>query len=104
MAWAAIRLNIEFRELALWRNSLALARLAGTGVAFRCPGLTALVPAQAIADALANPARVGGWGQPCNPSLPPGPHNPTRTTLGLRTVGKPYHPVFNGLVFKCGCP
>jgi hypothetical protein len=74
------------------------------GTPYECPGLARLAPAQAIADALANPARIGGWNEPCNPSLPPGPRNPTRTTLGLQTVGKPYHPVFNGLVFKCGCP
>jgi len=57
----------------------------------------------AIADALANPAKVAGWGQPCNPSLPPGPMNPPRTTLGLKVPGKPYHPLYNGLQYTCGC-
>ncbi len=70
----------------------------------QCPGLDRLVPRQAIDDALANPGRVGGWGQRCNPGLPPGPFNALRTTLGLTAPSKPYHPLFNGVEYKCGCP
>jgi hypothetical protein len=33
-----------------------------------------------------------------------GPFNPLRTCLTLRNPGQPYHPLFNSLVFKAGCP
>lgn len=70
----------------------------------QCPGLDRLVPRQAIDDALANPHRVAGWDQLCNPGLPPGPFNAPRTTLSLSAPSKPYHPLFNGVEFRCGCP
>jgi hypothetical protein len=73
-------------------------------IPLECPGLGRLVPAPVIADALANPDKVGGWLAPCAPSLPPGPANPPKMRLSLRQVSKPYHPLFNGLVYKCGCP
>ena len=57
-----------------------------------------------IADALANPDRVGGWGQRCNPGQPASPTNQLRTWLSLQQVSKPYHPLFTSLVYKCGCP
>ena len=41
---------------------------------------------------------------PCNSSLPTGPHNPSRAALSLQDPGKPYHPLFNDLVWKCSCP
>jgi hypothetical protein len=68
-----------------------------------CARLQGRVPQAVINDALANPSSIFGWDLPCNPSLPPGPNNPLRRQLGLRNASVPYHPVFNGLVWKCGC-
>ena len=65
-----------------------------------CPGLAARVPAAVIADALAQPADVDGWTLLCRFNgfdLP-------RRSLGIKDPGKPWHPLFNGLAFKCGCP
>jgi hypothetical protein len=62
------------------------------------------VPGAAINAALANQAGVFGYGMLCYPNRPPGPYNGLRTHLSLRNAGIPYHPVYNGLVFKCGCP
>jgi hypothetical protein len=69
-----------------------------------CPGLRGRVPDAVILDALANPDHIGGWGQRCQPNLPPGPTNGLRTRLTIQQTGKPYHPLFNGLVYRCGCP
>jgi hypothetical protein len=69
-----------------------------------CPGLPLDVPAAVLAAAAADPATVPGWGQPCNPILPPGPSNLPRTFLGLPHPGSPYHPLYNSPVFKCACP
>ena len=69
-----------------------------------CSALAAGVPASAIADALANPERIPGWNSLCNPGLPPGPLNARRLNLGLQNPEKPFHPLFNGLAYKCGCP
>lgn len=71
----------------------------------QCPGLEVKAPAAAIAAALANGAGVGGYGLACNPNVPMNPvSNPARTRLSLRNVNVPYHPVYNGFVWKCGCP
>jgi len=70
----------------------------------QCPGLERLVPAPVIADAMANNTKIGGWGKLCNPNLPPGQFNTMRTWLSLQAPGKPYTPLFNSVVFKCGCP
>jgi hypothetical protein len=71
-----------------------------------CPQLAGwqLVPQAVIDDALANPGNYGGWMQPANPALAPGPFNPLRTYLSLMTVAKPFHPIFNSVVWKPGCP
>ncbi len=61
------------------------------------------VPQQVINDALANPSSVQGYGARCYPSQPPSPYNLTRHYLSLRRP-VPYHPLFNGLIYKCGCP
>jgi hypothetical protein len=66
---------------------------------------TGKVPAAAIAAALANPAKVAGYNQPLDKSKPV--HeiwNPRRLMLSIRAYSKPYHPMFNYLVFKAGCP
>ncbi|MFN8424183.1 MAG: hypothetical protein U0470_12665 [Anaerolineae bacterium] len=45
-----------------------------------------------------------GYGDLCNNAVPFGPLNPRRAWLTLRNPAAPYHPQFNGLEFKCGCP
>lgn len=70
----------------------------------QCDWLNGRVPGAAINAALANQANVYGYNMLCYPSRPPGPYNGLRTKLSLRNPGVPYHPVYNGLVFKCGCP
>jgi hypothetical protein len=62
------------------------------------------VPAVVISHALANPAAMRGWGERCNPSAPPSPYNVLRTWLSLVNIAAPYHPAFNPLAYKCGCP
>ena len=61
------------------------------------------IPPSVIAWALANPEKVGGWNQLERPGLPPGPYNRRRTCLSLQNPSAPYHPIFNGLVFRAGC-
>lgn len=65
-----------------------------------CPGLAARVPAAVIADALAQPATVYGWSLPCRANG----FDLARRNLGLSDPGKAWHPLFNSLAFKCGCP
>lgn len=74
---------------------------AGIGV---CPQILKKVPPAAISAALANPSSVSGYLRPLNPSRPEGPMNPLRTWLSVRTYAKPFHPLYNGLEFKVGCP
>lgn len=69
-----------------------------------CPSLENKVPTDVIASALANPSSVLGWGMPSNPSLPPSRYNPYRTWLTLQRPSTPYHPLFNSVEFKAGCP
>ena len=73
-------------------------------VARACDFILRRVPAAVISRALANPWDVFGWMQPANAGLPPGPGNPPRTRLSLRNLGTPYHPLYNPVVFKVGCP
>lgn len=69
-----------------------------------CKEILSRVPLVAINTALANPQAVYGWLEPLNPGLPVGPTNPQKTWLSMRNIAAPYHPVFNSLVFKVGCP
>lgn len=69
-----------------------------------CEAIKARVPAAVINEAVAAPATVAGHGMACNPNLPVGANNPLRRYLGLRNPAAPYHPIFNGVVWKCGCP
>jgi hypothetical protein len=62
------------------------------------------VPQAVINFALTNNAQIGGWGQLCFPSRPPSPFNGFREYLTLRNISKPYHPLYNGVVYRCGCP
>lgn len=68
-----------------------------------CPQILGRVPPAVLADALAQPERVQGWGQPANPGRPPGPDNPPRSRLTLLDLGKPFGPA-NGLLWRAGCP
>jgi hypothetical protein len=69
-----------------------------------CPQLTGLVPDPVVAAAIADPAKVQGWGELWNPNLPVGPNNPYRTNLGLQNPSAPYNPTYNNIMFKAGCP
>lgn len=69
-----------------------------------CDIANSKVPAQAINDALANPGNYYGYDLPCNPNLPESPQNPLRRMLSLVNAAAPYHPMYNGLIWKCGCP
>lgn len=67
-------------------------------------GLGQRVPQAVLDDAVANPTRISGYGQLVNPGAPASPLNPARHCLTLRDRGTPWHPLFNSLVFKAGCP
>lgn len=69
-----------------------------------CDFILDKVPAQVINDALANPNRIQGYGQLQNPGVPEGPWNQRRSRLSLQNISAPYHPLYNGLIFKAGCP
>jgi len=62
------------------------------------------VPPAALAAAMANPASVSGWGKRCHEGVPASAANPERRFLSIHNINKPYHPLYNGLVFRCGCP
>ncbi len=66
--------------------------------------LTLSVPPAVLNAAVAKPEAISGYRQPANPNIAVGPMNPLRTCLTLVDSGKPWHPLFNGLVFKAGCP
>lgn len=69
-----------------------------------CPQILGRVPPAAIAAALADPSSVEGHDQLQDPGKPEGPFNPRRLRLSLRALALPYHPLFNGLVYRAGCP
>lgn len=62
------------------------------------------VPLAAINAAVANPRAVRGYNQPRDEGKPVGPYNPPRLWLSLHAYSKPYHPFFNSLEYKVGCP
>jgi hypothetical protein len=62
------------------------------------------VPSAALDFARRNPERFGGWDQPVNANKPAGVYNPLKRCLSIRNASSAYHPLFNGLVFKSGCP
>lgn len=68
-----------------------------------CPNLEGKVPAAIVGAAVANPAAIFGWGMRCSPNLPESPTNGPRRWLTLRSPSLAYHPVFNGVVWSCGC-
>lgn len=70
-----------------------------------CPGLLKKgVPQAAIDAAVGGPEQVGGWNQPRNPNVPVSIHNPRRRHLSIVDANKRYHPLYNGLTFRAGCP
>lgn len=63
------------------------------------------VPQVVLQTAVANPFSVEGYLTPANPALNFNlMFNRPRMCLALRDQGKPYNPLYNGLVFKPGCP
>jgi len=68
-----------------------------------CEGLDGKVPAAAVAEGAGNPTGVSGWMDLCHPNLPASPYNTLRRFLDIRNPGAPYHPIYNSLVFRCGC-
>ena len=76
----------------------------GSDMPEACDVITNRVPPVVITDALANPDRISGWGELQSPGILPGPFNKMRTHLSLRSTGVAWHPMFNGLVYKAGCP
>ncbi len=69
-----------------------------------CDFIYSRVPAAVINAALANPSSVAGYNQLQNPGVPESPWNGRRTKLSLRNISLPWHPLFNGLTYKAGCP
>lgn len=63
------------------------------------------VPQSVIDAALANPAKVYGWLNPLNPNVPGPvePPNPPRMCLDLLNRGRPFHPLFNSVIWRAGC-
>lgn len=63
------------------------------------------VPVAVINASIANPNGVRGFGEACNENIPPDPFtNPPKRYLSLQDVGKPWEPLGNPLIYKCGCP
>ncbi len=69
-----------------------------------CQVVRQRVPAVVVDDALANPERYYGWRYLLDPGKPPGPSNPRRECLTLRNPGQDYHPLWNGPLWRVGCP
>lgn len=69
-----------------------------------CQFIDSRVPAAVISAALANPSSVQGYGELAYPNRPPGLNNPPRSYLSLHNPGVAWNPLFNGLIFKSGCP
>jgi len=69
-----------------------------------CDIATSKVPTSVINDALANPGNYYGHDLACNPNLPVGIYNPLRRMLSISQPNKPFHPLYNSVEWKCGCP
>jgi len=69
-----------------------------------CPFITNKVPPTVITAALANPTSVEGYDQLVRPGVPESPFNPRRVWLSVRNPSVPWHPLFNALSYKAGCP
>lgn len=69
-----------------------------------CRTIQSRAPAVVIQAALANPQAYFGWRYLLDPNKPEGPTNPRRECLTLRSERLAFHPVFNGPVWRVGCP
>jgi hypothetical protein len=69
-----------------------------------CSLLNGRVPDSEINAALADPSLVYGYGELCYPSKPEGPYNGRREWLTIQNPALPFHPLYNRLVYRCGCP
>jgi hypothetical protein len=81
-----------------------LAASTATPRAGVCPQILGRVPPAVIADGLANPRRVYGFGMRLDPNKPAGPMNPPRRWLSMRDLGTPFHVTYNTIEFKAYCP
>ncbi len=69
-----------------------------------CQAIRNRVPSVVVAAALANPDRYQGWQELLDPGKPASPANPPRECLSLRSNSSPYHPLYNSVVWRAGCP
>jgi len=69
-----------------------------------CTYVQSRVPNPVLAYAVANPASVAGYNELCYPNQSASPWNVIRRFLGLENPNLAYHPMFNTVVWKCGCP
>ena len=68
-----------------------------------CPLIEGKVPHDTIDRALAYPYTIRGYGL-TDPNLAPNEiTNPHQTTLTLKDLDRPYHPLYNPLVYSAGC-
>ncbi len=74
------------------------------GEACVCSVAHRVAPASRLNAALADPHAIAGFGQPRDSGKPVGPFNPRRECLSIRSPGQAYHPIYNGLAWKAGCP
>jgi hypothetical protein len=68
-----------------------------------CGEVLGVVPGAALKLAFDNPGQVNGWLRPNNPNAGISLYNPVRRYLTLQNSNVPYHPLFNGLVFRSSC-
>jgi hypothetical protein len=68
-----------------------------------CPIVPVMVPASVIDDARRNPHKYEGWNELVDPGKPESPLNRRRTCLGILNVNRPYHPVWNPVVWRASC-
>jgi hypothetical protein len=47
---------------------------------------------------------VLGWNQLCDPNKLASRFNYPRAWLSIQQIGQAYHPLYNSLEWKCGCP
>jgi hypothetical protein len=69
-----------------------------------CNFILSRVPGNVINDAMANKSSVAGYDMLCNPKLPASNWNVKREYLSLMAPSKPFHPIYNTVIWKCGCP
>lgn len=92
------------------RTWISISGLKGVFTSFSieatrvCPNVLQRVPTNVIDAAMQNPGGVAGWNQLERPGAPDSIYNRRRLWLALRSSSQPYHPMFNSLVFKSGCP